>query len=130
MHFLIRAACVALYPRTETLPGVIDTDLDGFLVRFRRESNGLLWLGLVAGTLVFTLTPLITVYLPLPSFLLPRRLLDKHADRIASHRFYLLRQAIVVVKMAGGLCWGAHPKVRAAFALPPYPEEPSRWRTT
>ncbi|MCC6810772.1 MAG: hypothetical protein IT381_25310 [Deltaproteobacteria bacterium] len=130
MHFLIRAACVALYPRTETLPGVIDTDIDGFLRRFRKESNGLLWLGLVAGTLIFTATPLITVFLPLPSFLLPRRLLDKHADRIASHRVYLLRQAIVVVKMAAGLCWGAHPKVRAAFALPPYPDEPSRWRTT
>jgi hypothetical protein len=130
LNFLIRSACISLFPRTDALPGVVDTDLDAFLVRFRRETTALLWLGVVLGAIVFALTPILTVYLPLPAFFLPPKLRDKHADRIASHPVYLLRQAIVVVKMAGGLCWATHPSVRARFALPPYPDEPSVWRTS
>lgn len=112
------------------MPGIEDTDLDAFLVRFRRESSFLLWLGVVAGAFVFAITPLITTGIPLPAFLLSKRLRDRHANRIASHPIYLLRQAVMLVKLAAGLCWGGHPKVRAAFALPPYPDEPSRWRTS
>jgi hypothetical protein len=117
----------ALYPRTEHFPGVEDTDMRGFLGRFRRESTPLMWLGLLAGTVVFVLTPLLTVYLPLPSFLLSRRALDRHAHGITGTRFYLLRQAVFLVKLAAGLCWGADPAVRAKLALAPYPTDPGTW---
>lgn len=127
---LIKHACIALYPRTDALPGVADTELDTFLRRFRQDTTFLMWLGVVAGTLIFELSPLITVYLPLPAFLLPRRVLDRHAERIASHRVYLLRQAIVVVKLVAGMCWAMHPTVRAHFAMKPYPPEPNTWRTS
>lgn len=105
-----------------------DTDVSGFLRRYRRDSTFLMWLGLVAGTWVFVWTPLLTVYLPVPSFLLPRSLLDRHAHRITSTSLYFVRQAIFLVKLAAGLCWGAHPDVRARFAMAPYPADPGTWR--
>ena len=128
MKWFIQHAMRALYPRTEALPGIEDTDLAGFLDRYRRESTTLMWLGLWLGTLVFIWTPILTVYLPLPSFLLPGRLLDRHAHRVNDSRIYLIRQAVFLVKLAAGLCWGGDPEVRARFALAPYPEDPGTWR--
>lgn len=130
MTWLVRSAIVALYPRTEGLPGAEDCDLDAFLRRFRSETTFLMWLGIVAGALVFHATPLITVFLPLPAFLLPRSLRDKHAYRITTGGLYVTRQAIFLLKLAAGLCWGAHPTVRARFALPAYEADPDRWRST
>ncbi len=129
MTWLVRAAIVALYPRTE-LPGAADCHLDDFLKRFNREAPPLIRLGVLLGALAFHLTPLFTVFVPLPAFLLPAGLLDTHAARISSTRFYLLRQTIFLLKMAAGLCWGADPAVRARFALPPLPADPGTWRTS
>lgn len=128
IHWLITHAMKALYPRTEGLPGIEDTDVSGFLVRYQRDSTALMWLGLLAGTAMFVWSPLVTVFLPVPSFLLPRSLLDAHAQRVTSSSIYLLRQAIFLVKLAAGLCWGAHPEVRARFAMAPYPDDPGSWR--
>lgn len=125
--WLVSHAMCALYPRTEALPGMVDTDVRGFLRRYRRESTTLMWLGLLLGAWVFAWTPLLTVYLPVPSFVLPRGLLDRHANRISGTRFYLLRQAIFLVKLAAGLCWGSDPAVRAKLALAPYPADPGTW---
>jgi len=119
----------ALYPRTEHLPGIEDTDLSGFLVRYQRESTFLMWLGLMAGTFVFIASPLLTIYIPLPSFLLSERQLDRHASRVAGSSIYLLRQAIFLIKLAAGLCWGADPSVRKRFAMEPYAADPGTWRT-
>ncbi|MBK7861865.1 MAG: hypothetical protein IPJ65_25270 [Archangiaceae bacterium] len=66
--------------------------------------------------------------MPLPAFLLPARLRDLHAARITTTRIYLLRQATMLVKLPGGLVWGADPKVRQLFALPPLPADPGTWR--
>jgi hypothetical protein len=126
--WLIRQAVVALYPRA-SWPGAEDCGLDAFLKRFREESPPLVWLGTVAGALVFHLTPILTVFVPLPAFLLPARLLDTHARKITATNLYLLRQSIFLVKMAAGFCWGTDPKVRALLALPPLPADPCTWRT-
>jgi hypothetical protein len=128
VNWLILSAMRALYPRSPDLPGIADTGIDEFLRRYRRESTRLLWMGLVLGTIVFTLTPVMTIGVPLPSFLLPRRALDRHALAVASHRLYLVRQTVFLVKMVAGLCWGAHPAVRERLALPPYPPDPGSWR--
>ncbi len=128
--WLMRHAMCALYPRTEELPGIEDTELKPFLARYKRESSALIWLGLCAGTVAFVVTPVLSVYLPLPSFLLPAKLLDKHASRVAYSRIYLLRQSVFLVKLAAGMCGGAHPEVRAKMAMKPYPDEPAQWRTT
>ncbi len=126
----MRHAMRALYPRTEALPGLEDTDDAAFLARYRQETTRLMWLGLVLATFVFVSTPLLTVYLPLPSFLLPRALLDRHAYRVTYSRLYLLRQAVFLLKLTAGLCWGSHPSVRAKMAMAPYPADPDTWRTS
>jgi hypothetical protein len=129
VNWLVRTAIAMLYPRTEHLPGADDCDLDAFLERFRRDSSFLLWFGVVAGAVVFHLSPLFTVFVPLPAFLLPASLADRHAHRIASTNVYLARQLVFVLKIPAGLAWGAHPAVRARFALPPLAADPGTWRT-
>jgi hypothetical protein len=127
---LVREAIVILYPRTPALPGVEDCDLDPFLERFREESPPLVWLGIVLGSIIFHLSPIFTVYIPLPAPMLSPAAADRHAERIASSSIYLVRQTIFLVKFAAGLAWGAHPSVREKFALPKLPEDPGTWRTS
>jgi hypothetical protein len=126
--WLIKFAMCTFMPRTEALPGIEDADLDGFLRRMRTDAEPLYWLGLVVGALVFAFTPLVTVGLPLPAFWLPRRTLERHADKLLYHRGYLLRQAVFLVRLSAGLCWGADPRVRAKLALPPYAADPGTFR--
>lgn len=128
MRWLVRSTILTLYPRTDALPGIADCDLDGFLPRFQQETTGLMWLGVVAGAVLFQLTPLFTVYVPLPAMWLPRHLADRHAERITTTNAYFVRQAIFLVKMVAGLCWGSHPSVRARFALPALEADPGTWR--
>jgi hypothetical protein len=128
MVWLIKFAMCTMMPRTASLPGIADTDVDGFLRRLRKESNFLYWLGLVLGATVFTVTPLLTIGVPLPAFALPGKALARHTERILGHRVYLLRQAAFLLRVTGGLCWGADDKVRARFALAPYPPDPGTFR--
>lgn len=130
MRFFVRSALVALYPRAHGLPGIEDCDLDSFLRRFARESASLLWLGVVMSALLFHATPLFTVLVPLPAFLLPRGLKDTHANKITSAPIYLVRQAIFLLKLPGGLCWGTHPEVRKHFALSAYEPDPETVRVS
>lgn len=134
MLWLVRSAIVAMYPRVErpglVVPGAADCGLDEFLVRFRRESPLLIWAGVVLGALVFHLTPLFTVFVPLPAFLLPAGLRDKHAARVTASNVYLLRQVVFLVKLPAGLCWGAAPAVRRQFALAPLEADPGTWRSS
>lgn len=130
MLWLVRSAIVMTYPRTPAMPGIEDCGLDEYLAAFKRETPFLIWFGTVMGAVLFHLTPLMTVYLPLPAFLLPAKLKDRHASRIYSTRFYLLRQAIFLVKFCAGFCWGADPEVRKRLALAPLPKDPGTWRTT
>lgn len=118
----------ALYPRTDELPGVVDTDVDEFLQKYKRESSGIMWLGLVAGSAVFAASPLFTVFAPVPSFMLPKGMLDEHAMKITYSPVYLVRQSVFVVKLAAGMCWGQDPEVRAKMAMEPYPADPGTVR--
>ncbi len=129
MIALIAAAMRDFMPATASLPGIADTDVLGFLRRMRRESDRAYWLGLVVGTLVYNLTPLLTLYLPLPAVLLPARLRDVHARKIVDHRSYLIRQAVFLVRLSAGMCWGGDPGVRARFGLAAYGEDPGTFRT-
>ena len=128
MIWLIKFAMCTMMPRTASLPGIADTDIDGFLRRLKKETNLLYWTGLVLGAIVFALTPLITIGVPLPAFALPQKALERHTERILGHRVYLLRQAAFLIRVSGGLCWGADAQVRARFALPPYPPDPGTFR--
>ena len=128
MMWLVKRAICALMPRTDGLPGAEDTELSEWIVRYRRETNFITWLGVVLGAIVFAITPLMTIGVPLPAFLLPEGLREKHAQRITKTNIYLIRQSVFVVKLAGGLCWGSHPMVRRIMNLTPYPEDPGTFR--
>jgi hypothetical protein len=127
---MIRSAMADLMPRAAGLPGIADTDVDGFLRTLRRDADLLYRLGLVLGALLYHLTPVLTVGIPLPAPLLPRRLREKHAARIVYTKIYALRQAIFLVRLNAGMCWGQDSGVRAHFDLPPYPPDPGTFRTS
>jgi hypothetical protein len=74
------------------------------------------------------LTPLVTVGVPLPAFFLPHKVLELHAERLVMHPVYLLRQAVFLVRLSAGMCWGADTGVRACFALAPYSPDPGTFR--
>jgi fumarate reductase subunit D len=96
----------------------------------KKDSEPLYWLGLVLGAIVFAITPLITIGVPLPAFFLPKGLLNRHAERILSHPVYLLRQSALLVRLSAGMCWGADAAVRGRFNLPPYGPDPGTFRTS
>jgi hypothetical protein len=129
MIALVRAAMSDLMPSTEDLPGVDRTGLTEFLHALRRESTRVYWLGVVIGAVVYTLTPVLTVGWPLPTFLLPAPLRDRHAERIVATDLYLVRQAVFLLRLSAGMCWGMHPLVRERLALPPYPGDPGTVRS-
>ena len=83
-----------------------------------------------AGALAYHFSPALTIKVPLPAFLLPASLADKHANRVATTDIYLLRQAILLVKLPAGMLWGAHPAVRSKLGLEPLEADPGTWRTT
>jgi len=130
MISLIKWVMCVLMPRSDKLPGLEDTDIDGFLRKTRKDSAPLFWMGIVLGAIVFTITPIMTVFLPLPAFLLPKSLLQKHAEKLGSSNIYLIRQMFIVVRLSASLCWGADDKVRAALALKPYQPDPGTARLT
>ncbi len=117
-----------LYPATDTLPGVADTDVDTFLDKVAVEATPLIRLGLALATLVYTITPLFTVGWPLLAFMLPAKVAERHATKLVGHPIYLVRQSVFVLKMMAGLCWGQHPKVRASLSMDAYPADPGTWR--
>ena len=125
---LVRSAIVLLYPRTDLLPGAEDCDLDRFLARFRRESTTLVWLGVVLGAVVFHLSPVFmcTCRSPRSSCRPTWRTATPSASATAMSTSCARRSSSV--KFAAGLAWGAHPSVRARFALAPMPADPGTWR--
>ena len=128
--WLIKFAMCTMMPRSAALPGIADTDLDGFLRKLRADSEPLYWLGLVLCAVFFAITPLITIGVPLPAFFLPKGLRDRHADRILAHPIYIVRQSAALVRLSAGMCWGADDTVRARFNLPPYGPDPGTFRTS
>jgi len=118
-----------MMPAGAGFPGVAETGVDEFIARFRRETPLRLWIGLAFASVLFAVFPLFTIGVPLPAFLLSRRLREVYAHRITSHPLYLVRQTIFLVKMVAGMCWGANDGVRKQLGLQPYPADPGTWRT-
>lgn len=126
---MLKSAIGQLYPRTELLPGAADCDLDAFLAAYRRDTTLLIWSGVVLGALVYQLSPLFTVGVPLPAAALSPARADRHASAIANSNVYLVRQLVFLLKLVAGLAWGQHPQVRAYFALRIHGADPQTWRT-
>lgn len=126
-RWLVRHALVAVFPSTERLPGLDRLDCEAALDEVQR-GPWLIRLGLIASTLLFVIAPIWTVYWPLPSLLLPRSVLERHANGLAGSRVYLLRQSMLMLKTIGGLIWGGHAEVRTALGLPANGPDPGTFR--
>lgn len=127
--WLLRSAMCDLLPGGAGLPPLADLEPEVFLRRLRAETTWLTWIGLCGGALIWLLTPVLTLGVPLPAVWLGAAARDRHANALAGTRFYLLRQAFFLLKMYASMAWGQHPAARAALALAPYPPDPGTFRT-
>ncbi len=118
----------AIFVSTDTLPGLDELDTAPRVAKMLREAPGSFTFVVYVSTLLFMVSPLITIGLPVPAFVLGRRQLDTHAYRLARHRIYLVRQSMLMLKTVGGLIWGGHPDVRAALDVPAYEADPGTFR--
>ncbi|MCO4746264.1 MAG: hypothetical protein KC912_15810 [Proteobacteria bacterium] len=130
MIWLMRTAMVPMMPPRDDLPGLTPEVADAYLAKMARETNWTNLAGVLAGSLIFVISPLITIGVPLPSFMLSPRLLDRHAFKLCTSPIYLVQQAVFLVKMYAGFAWGLQPSVRERLNLEPYPEDPGTWRTS
>jgi hypothetical protein len=128
MVWLWKYCMGVLYPSGGGLPGILETGVDEFLQEYRREAPLLMRTGLTLSSIVFVLTPFMTVFIPVPVFLLSNKLKDRHANKLANHPLYLVRQTILLLRLVAGLCWGKHPQVRAAMGMEPLGEDPGTFR--
>ena len=126
---LVRFALTAFFPRTDDLPGLADLGVDERIANFRRESTWLFWMGIVVAAICFELTPMLTLKRLSLATSLTSEELDQHAHVLASHPFYLLRQAPMMLKLIGGMFWAESPEIRSFVNLPPYQPDPGTRRT-
>lgn len=122
MQWLARFAIRAIFP------GIREAELEPFVAQMMRESPLLMRLGIHVASLLFLLTPIATVYLPVPAVLLPKGLLDKHADRLLTHRVYALRMLPATLKFVGGICWAMSPEVREQVGMKKLAPDPGTWK--
>lgn len=129
MSYFLKNALVDFFPPCGEVPGIEATDLDEFLVRYRREVAPMMRFGIHLAVVLYTLGPLFTVGRPVLAPWLSKELRDRHAGRISKSPVYLVRQAMMLLKTVGGLCWGAHPRVREAIGVRLYGPDPGTFRT-
>ena len=63
--------------------------------------------------------PIVFVGRPLPASALPVAVRERYMDKWAHSPIYYVREGFFLVKTVALLGWGAHPIVRARFAMPP-----------
>jgi hypothetical protein len=119
-----------MMPTVPGLKGVGESNLASFLRLFLRESPLFIRAGLYASAFVFVVSPVLTIYLPLPSFLLTKKMREKHAQRASAHSLYMLRQSMFFLKMVAGMCWGQGPEVRKKMGLEALEGDPGSFRET
>lgn len=118
------------FPSTDRLPPMDRQLLRDRVLLMCREAPFKMRVALYASALIFLLTPVLTIGRPLPATWLGPKLRERHGARLARHRVYILRQTVVMLKVVGGMIWGADPAVRSALQLRPYGEDPGTWRTS
>lgn len=117
-----------VFPSTPQLPGLDTIDSKPLIRQLNREAPFAIRATMLTSVLLFNLTPVLTLGIPLPAFALSKAQVDKHALRLAGSSFYLLRQIVLMLKTIGGLCWGASPEVRQRLTMPLYEADSGGWR--
>ena len=115
-RILVRILCAQL-PGMEAMPGLDPARCAVFLGRYRADAPGLTRLGLHGCAFVFLFTTPLTRSGWRPAHWLGDSPLDMHADRLATHRWYPLRQAALMLQTVAGIAWAEDPAVRGALGL-------------
>ena len=117
-----------ILPSVDGLKGLDQMDVKGFLKEFNQDAPIAMRFTVLLGAWAVIFCPILTLKIPLPLFLLPRRLRDEHCYRMALTRWYFLRQLMFAVKAVAGFCWGKCPEVRAQLNLSPYDADTGGFR--
>jgi hypothetical protein len=128
VRWITRRVLLEMLPAGGVLPGLDIIDLDGFLRGFGRDAPFLMRLGLALSVGIFVMSAPLTLGIPWPAIWLPRKLRARHAKRLATHRIYVVRQTVTMLKMVAGMAWGQDPRIRIRMGLEPYDEDPGTWR--
>ncbi len=117
-----------IFPTTAGLPGLDAIDARPLIRQLTAEAPFTIRATLWVSVLLFQVTPLLTLGIPLPARWLSDARVDEHAQRLSVSNVYLLRQIMLMLKTIGGLCWGAAPEVRQKLSMPMYEADSGRWR--
>ncbi|MCO4759975.1 MAG: hypothetical protein KC502_00605 [Myxococcales bacterium] len=129
MVVLLKWVLAALFPSVDGLIGLDSANLSAPLQRLSKEATLTFRLGLYLSAFAFIFSPIVTLGWPLPALWLGRSALDRHARAMAGHRWYLMRQAMLMLKTVGGAIWGADPAVRGQLGYAPYGHDPGTFRS-
>jgi len=114
-------------PRHGDMPGIADTQADTFLNDFGKHAHPIMRIGFMLAVWIYVLSPVFTVYIPLPAFWLSANKREQHMRKYSGSRSFVFSQLWMLQKMIAGLCWGTDPKVRAYFSYPPLDAEPGHF---
>ena len=129
MGWLTLQALDAVLPGKQGCPGLAASSTGPAVVaELRREAPFEMRLVLYLAVWLWLLTPIFTVFIPLPAVLLPSKFKHRHTDVITTTSFYLVRQVALVLKQVAGIAWGQAPEVRKAYGLAPYGADPGTWK--
>lgn len=97
----------------------IAADVARFFADYLRRAPLLSAVGLRLMVWALVWMPVVFVGRPLPASALSPAVRERYLTRWTHSRVYYVREGFFLVKMVALLGWGAHPAVRARFAMPP-----------
>jgi hypothetical protein len=100
-------------------PEPLAADVAAFFAEYLRRAPLLAAFGLRVMVWALTWLPLVFVGRPLPASALAPTTRERYLARWVDSHSYYVREGFFLVKMVALLGWGAHPEIRARFAMPP-----------
>jgi hypothetical protein len=97
----------------------IATDVAAFFVAYLKRVPLLTAVGLRLMLWALMWLPIVFIGAPMPASALSPADRDKYLSRWTHANSYYIREGFFLVKTVALLGWGAHPEVRARFAMPP-----------
>lgn len=108
---------------------ISENEIKEFLNKLQKEATFTLRAVTNLCLLAWVCTPILTIFIPLPAFLLSQKMCEKHTYRLTVSKIYVLRQSMLLLKQIVGLLWGAHNKVRNSLNIKVYDPDPDRFKT-
>lgn len=129
MRRMARYVMSVTMPAHDGIPGANDTKIDAFLDEFGANAHPIIRLGFYASVFIFIFSPLFTVKLPVPIFILSKAKRDLHIKRYSESPNMIFSQLWMLQKMIVGLCWGMDESVRAYYNYEPLLGDPGTFQT-